>query len=471
MSESAGADYADVRVCDTTYETLKTRNLEIVALHSGDSTGAGLRILKDGGWGFASTQDFSELGLDSLVRRSLDNAIASSSTRRKKITLVEEPTYKDKWCSPFLVDPFAVDIDCKAGVLFEASTIMMRTIGIGLTRGFLSFTKELRVFANSQGSEIEQTFVRSACGIEAIARNDFDQQSRSYPCLSGQMENAGWELVSRWDLVGNAERIASEAVQLLSADSCPQITADGILGSCQMAVQIHETCGHPCELDRALGHEINFAGTSFLSAEHINQLQYGTEIVNLVADACSHGALGGFKYDDEGVAAQQVYLVRNGIFSNFLSSRDITVDAERNRSGGMCRAESWNFQPMIRMTNISLLPGSGSLEQLISNTEYAILMETNKSWSIDDRRKNFQFSTEIAWEIKNGKRHRLLKNASYGGESLEFWNSCDAICGPEEFVEWGLWLCGKGQPNQPMLTGHGSAPARFKNLQIGIARS
>jgi Predicted Zn-dependent proteases and their inactivated homologs len=233
---------------------------------------------------------------------------------------------------------------------------------------------------------------------------------------------------------------------------------------------VHESCGHPSELDRALGQEINFAGASFLTPDNLETLQYGAPIVNLVADATARGALGSFGFDDEGVQAQRVDLVKDGLFKGYLSSRDTANIVGLSRSGGAMRAQTWAFAPIIRMTNISLVPGnSGTLDDLIADTEDGIFFETNKSWSIDQMRFNFQFSTEIAWEIKNGKKVRIFKNPSYSGITPEFWNSCDAICGVDDYVEWGEPNCGKGQPMQYMWTGHGATPARFRNVMVGIA--
>jgi len=282
-------------------------------------------------------------------------------------------------------------------------------------------------------------------------------------------------MVLRWDLPANAERIASEAVALLTAPLCPQGEIDTIIGTSQLGLQIHESMGHPSELDRALGQEINFAGASFLTPEKRGHLQYGSSIVNLVADATASGALGSFGFDDEGVQAQRTMLVADGVFRGYLSSRDTAHLIGLNRSGGAMRAESWNYAPIIRMTNISLVPGSGSgdisLDELISDTGNGLYMETNKSWSIDSMRYNFQFSTELAWEIKDGKLLRILKNPSYSGITPEFWNSCDAIAGRCDYVEWGTPNCGKGQPMQTMWTGHGASPARFRKLKVGMARA
>ena len=273
------------------------------------------------------------------------------------------------------------------------------------------------------------------------------------------------------ELIKNAPRIAEEAVALHSAAHCPETTGTLILGGSQFGLQIHESVGHPIELDRVLGEEANFAGTSFLTLDKLNKLRYGSDIVNVVADArLEHGpGLGSFAYDDEGVPAQCTDIIKNGEFRGYLSNRESRALIGLKRSSGTMRTESWNRLPIIRMTNISLLPGSWKLDDLIADTDDAILMETNRSWSIDDRRYQFQFSTEVGWEIKGGKRGRMLKNPSYSGITTEFWNSCDAICGADEWVLWGTPNCGKGQPMQTMGTGHGASPSRFRNVRIGTA--
>jgi len=272
-------------------------------------------------------------------------------------------------------------------------------------------------------------------------------------------------------LAENAERVGSEAVALHSARQCPAGVMTLILDGSQLALQIHESCGHPTELDRVLGSEINFAGTSFLTTDKLGHFRYGSDIVNLVADATpatSPGGLGTFAYDDEGVPAQNVYLVRNGIFSNYLSSRE-TAHEIGARSTGAMRASSWSNIPLVRMTNVSLLAGNSSLEEMIAATDEGVFMSTNRSWSIDDKRLNFQFGTEIGWLVKHGKIIEMVKNPTYSGTTPRFWGNCTAIAGPKEWTIWGTPNCGKGQPQQVMSTGHGAAPARFDNISIGVA--
>lgn len=470
MALSLGASYADVRVVDQKCQSIATKDLTVAAFNEGRSHGMGIRVLCTGGWGFASTSDLSRAGVEKAISLAVATAKASSTCMQSPITLADEPVHNTSWSSPYLIDPFTVSTEDKLKVLFSAAQIMLAVKGITLAQGSMTFTAENKYFASSEGSRIRQHFIRSSCGIEVYATNDQDQQRRSWPQFNGQHELAGWEMVAKWDLPGNAGRIAEEAVALLSAPQCPQTHTTAIVGASQMGLQIHESCGHPSELDRALGWEVNFAGLSFLTPDQRGSLKYGASIVNLVADATASGALGSFGFDDEGVAAQRVDLVKDGIFAGYLSSRDTAGLIGLSRSGGAMRAESWALVPIIRMTNISLMPGeAGSLEDMISDTAAGIYMETNKSWSIDGRRYNFQFSTEIGYEIKNGKLGRMLKNPSYSGITPEFWGSCDAIGGLENYVNWGVPNCGKGQPCQIMWTGHGASPTRFRNVQVGIA--
>lgn len=470
-AKSFGASYADVRAIEQQSEDIATKDESVSRLNMSSSQGLGIRVLVKGGWGFASTQDQKKAGIEKAVRRAVEVAKASATCVNPPVKLAPEPSFNALWVSPHLIDPFTISIEDKLAILFEASRIMRAVKGVTLSQGYMTFIKERKLFYSSEGSRIEQRFIRSSCGIEAYASNESDRQKRSYPSsFGGQNELAGWEIVEKWDLKAHALRTAEEAVALLSADACPTGTTDLIIGSSQLALQIHESMGHPSELDRALGQELNFAGASFLTPDKLGKLQYGSHIVNLVADATKAGALGSFGFDDEGVQAQKVYLVRDGMFTGYLSSRDTAESIGLSRSGGMMRAESWNFAPIIRMTNISLLPGdAGSLEDIIADTTEGILMETNRSWSIDQLRYNFQFSTEAGWLIKNGRRVKLLKNCSYGGITPIFWNSCVAIGGEQNYTDWGVPNCGKGQPMQTMWTGHGAAPARFRSVDVGMA--
>ena len=295
-------------------------------------------------------------------------------------------------------------------------------------------------------------------------------QTRSFPNSFGRHQIcAGWEAIEAFDLPGNAERMAEEAVALLTADPCPAGTMTVILDATQAAMQVHELCGHPTELDRVLGHEAAYAGTSFLTPDLLGTFRYGSEHVTLTADSTRAPGLGTFGWDDEGVAAQRSVLVDQGVFTGYLSSRE-TAAAIGQLSNGTMRADGWSRLPIIRMTNINLEPGTSSLEEMIATTEHGVFLEMNRSWSIDDRRLNFQFGTQNGWEIVDGKRTRLVRNPIYSGQTPEFWRSCDAVAGPSEWRMYGVVNCGKGQPSQLMHVGHGAAPCRFRNVRVEPAR-
>jgi TldD protein len=332
----------------------------------------------------------------------------------------------------------------------------------------MSFWDERKLFASSEGRRIDQRIVHSGAGLVAYARSDADLQWRSYPnSFGGQYEAAGYELIERLDLAGHAGETAATAAALLTAPQCPAGVSTVILDGSQVSLQIHESCGHPAELDRVLGHEANFAGTSFLTVDQLERLRYGSEVVHLVADATTPRGLGTFGFDDEGVPAQAVDLVRSGRLVGYLTSRE-TAPLLGQASNGTMRAESWAHIPLIRMTNINLEPGTWKRDALIADTDDGILMETNRSWSIDDRRYNFQFGTEVGWEIRRGKRGRLLKNCTYTGVTPEFWNRCDAVCDATDWEIWGTPTCGKGQPTQTMRTAQGASSARFRDVQVGV---
>jgi TldD protein len=471
-AKTRGVTYADVRVLDARYRNLSTKNGQVGTLSESESLGLGVRVIADGAWGFAATDQLTREKIDETAARAVAIARASARVKQKDLALAPEQKIQAVWQTPIEKDPFQVSIDEQMKLLLAADEEMRRVAGLTLAETSMSFTRLEQLFASTLGSEIRQTKVYSGAGIVATSFAENEIQKRSYPnSFGGQHASAGYELVEGLDLVGNARRMAEEAVALHKADQCPQGRRTIILGSSQLGLQIHESIGHPIELDRVLGMEANFAGTSFLSPADVCKLQYGSEIVNVVADArLEHGpGLGTFGYDDEGVPAQCIDIIQAGRFAGFLSSRETAPDIGLARSGGTMRAESWNRIPLIRMTNVSLLPGTWKLDDLIADTDDGIYFETNRSWSIDDKRYNFQFGTEIGWEIKGGKLGRMLKNPSYSGITTEFWNSCDAICSRAHWTLWGTPNCGKGQPMQTMGTGHGAAPARFRNVQVGVA--
>ena len=473
-SKLRGATYADARLMHLRQRDLTSKNGEVGTLAQSESIGIGIRVLANGAWGFASTDKLTRHGVARCAAQAVSIAKASALAKRGDIELVPEAAFVDSWQAPLEKDPFEIPLETQLDLLLNTDAAMRRVKGVSLSETDMQFRRIDSWFASSIGSRIHQRKVISGCGIAATSFRGNEIQKRSYPnSFGGQYALAGYEPIESLELLKQAPRVAEEAVALHSAAQCPQKTGTLLLDGSQLGLQIHESVGHPIELDRVLGQEANFAGTSFLTLDQLNKLKYGSEIVNVVADArLQHGpGLGTFAYDDEGVPAQSTDIIKDGQFRGYLSNRETAKLIGLSRSSGTMRTESWNRLPIIRMTNISLKPGSGSPDELIASTEDGIWMETNRSWSIDDRRYQFQFSTEIGWEIKSGKKVRMLKNPSYSGITTEFWNSCDAICGKEYWNLWGTPNCGKGQPMQTMGTGHGAAPARFRGIKMGTAFS
>ena len=469
-----GATYADARVMDIRQRDLSTKNGEVGSLSESESLGIGIRVIAGGAWGFASTDRLTREGVQACAAHAVEIARASALAKHGEVVLTPEEAFQDTWQNPFVKDPFRIPLERQLALLLAADEQMRGVKGVTLTETSMNFRRIEQLYVSSAGANIHQVKMQSGAGIVATSFANGEIQKRSYPnSFGGQHTLQGYEMVEAMDLAGHARRVGEEAVALHSADQCPEGTRTVILESGQLSLQIHESIGHPIELDRVLGMEANFAGMSFLTIEKLRTLRYGSDIVNVVADArLEHGpGLGTFGYDDEGVPAQCTPIITNGLFTGYLSSRETAPVIGATRSGGTMRAESWNRLPMIRMTNVSLLPGTWNSADLITDTDDGIWMETNRSWSIDDHRYHFQFSTEIAWEIKGGKKVRMLKNPSYSGITTEFWNSCDAICGRDEWTLWGTPNCGKGQPQQVMGTGHGSSPARFHNIHVGAAFS
>src|ERR1700690_2117148 len=471
-AKSRGATYADVRVMDIRYRDISTKNGEVGNLAESESLGIGIRVVASGAWGFAATDRLTREGIDACAAEAVAIAKSSALAKRENVKLAPEKAYVDTWQNPFLKEPFRMPVEGQIDLLLAADKAMRSVKGVTLAEGSMSCRKIDQLFVSSIGSAIHQVKMISGAGIVATAFAGTDIQKRSYPnSFGGQHALQGYELVESLDLVGNAPRLGEEAVALHSAAQCPEGTRTIIMGSSQLGLQIHESVGHPIELDRVLGMEANFAGMSFLTLEKLRKLKYGSDIVNGVADArLEHGpGLGTFAYDDEGVPAQCTPIITNGLFTGYLSNRETAATIGETRSNGTMRTENWNRLPIIRMTNISINPGTWKYEDLIADTDDAILMETNRSWSIDDRRYHFQFSTEIGWGGKGGKRGRMIKNPSYSGIPTEFWNRCDAICSRDHWTLWGTPNCGKGQPMQTMGTGHGASPARFRNIKVGVA--
>ncbi len=467
----AGATYADMRIVARESESLTVKNGALEAAASDRSDGFGVRVLIEGAWGFSASARMEPEEVERVTRQAVAVARASGLARGEPVVLDATVAQTGSYTTPHQEDPFGVSLDEKLRLLFEADATMARVTGLAVREGSIESGRERKTFASSQGARIEQEIVECGAGIEATAVNASESQSRSYPnSAGGQMVTGGFEAVRAMDLAGNAQRIAEEAVALLDAPQCPSGEMTLVVDASQVGLQIHESCGHPIELDRVLGYEASFAGTSFLTLDKLGKLQYGSGKVNIDADATAPGGLGTFGWDDEGVPAQSVPIVSAGRFMNYLTSRE-TAPIVRQNSMGSSRASGWDRIPLIRMTNINLRPGdAGTLDDLIADTREGIFVSTNKSWSIDDRRLNFQFGTQIGWLIHNGRLTQMVRNPTYTGITPQFWGGCDAICGPSAYTLWGIPNCGKGEPIQTGHVGHGAAPARFRGVQVGVGR-
>jgi len=470
-ADRLGASYADIRVVERTSEELTVKNGALEAATSNVSAGFGLRVLVNGAWGFSSSAQLEPAEADRIAGEAVEIARASGLARKGPVELDDTPPVTDSYRTAYGEDPFGVSLDDKLRILMEADAAMARVPGVAIREGNVVAGREIKTFASTAGARIEQEIVEAGGGIEATAVNDSEMQQRSYPnSFGGQSVTGGFEAVRALALADHAQETAELAVALLDAPQCPSGEMDVVLDSTQVALQIHESCGHPTELDRVFGTEASFAGTSFLTTDKLGKLRYGSDLVSIDADATAPGGLGTFGYDDEGVPAQNVPLIESGLLVGYLTSRETAPRIGRG-SMGSARAWTWSHIPLIRMTNINLRPGdAGSLDDLIADTRDSIYMSINKSWSIDDRRLNFQFGDQAGWLIKNGKRTQLVKNPTYTGITPQFWGSLDAICGRDEWTLWGLPNCGKGEPMQIGHVGHGAAPARFRGVKVGVGR-
>jgi TldD protein len=464
--------YAEVRFTNEDVESIRLRaSTRGRADHVGTSRsrGVGIRVLGAKTWGFASTASLDEASIMAAVERAIRLADASSRITAKAAPFPLGEARRGSYATKLAVDPKTITIEEKIATLDGPLRAMLRgDTEVKSAEARMEWRMLEKRLLTTEGTDVTQSFVIGACGMRAVAVSDTgDAETRSYPTWEGcDGFQGGWERIGALDLAGNAERVRDEAIALLRAPRCPSGEYDLILESSQVALQIHESCGHPTELDRALGTEITLAGGSFLQPSMMGSFRYGSDIVTLTADSVAEGGLGTFSWDDEGTPAGTHVLVDRGVFTDWLSSRETAAGIGRASTGTM-RASGWDRTPLIRMTNVSLAPREGSLEDLVADTKRGILMATDKSWSIDDQRLDFHFACEIGWEIENGKRTRMVKNPMYGGSTPAFWGSCDAVCGPEEWRLWGINTCGKGEPMQAIGVGHGAAPARFRRVKVG----
>jgi TldD protein len=464
---TAGADYADARAVTRRSQTVATRNGEVESVSDAESAGIGVRVLVRGAWGFACDPTLDEEGGREAARRAVSFAGASASRLKRKVELVPTPGASGEYRTDARRNPVDVPLEEKIELCLRADDALAAP-GIAVRQVSVRAQCERRALASSEGTDVVQELWESGGGIDALAIADGRAQTRSYPSShGGSSAQAGWEYVEALGLDRHAPRVAAEAQALLRADPCPARTTTVVIDAEQMQLQVHESVGHPTELDRVFGTEAAYAGTSFLGVEDAGRFRYGSELMNVTADPTTPGGLGTFAWDDEGVPARREPVVEAGVLRAFMSSRE-TAALLGSGAGGSMRADGWSRMPLVRMTNLHLEPGEGTLEDLLADVDEGVYLATNKSWSIDDKRLNFQFGTEIAWEIRRGRLGRMLRDATYTGVTPIFWGSLDGVAGRDEWQLHGLTNCGKGQPGQHAHVSHGAAPARFRNVQVGV---
>jgi TldD protein len=463
----AGAEYADARVVVKRDQLVATKNGRVERIADSESEGIGVRVLVGGAWGFACDRRLTADAARDAALRACSFARAAPGVHTRKLVPVEPRT--GTYRTPIERDPFEVPISDKVDLCLRADAGLIGN-DVLVRRAMVRAQREHKLLLTSDGTTVEQELIETGGGIDCAAARDSVFQTRSYPSAHvGSSCQTGWEYVEGLDLVAEAPRVAEQAAALVRADECPSAITTVVLDGDQVALQVHESVGHPTELDRVYGTEAAYAGTSFVKPGDLGSLQYGSELMNITADPTTPNGLGTFAFDDEGVPAAPVPIVEAGVLTGFLTSRETAARIGAG-SGGSMRADSWNRMPLVRMTNLHIEPGEGGLDDLIADVDDGIFMETNRSWSIDDKRLNFQFGTQVAWEIKRGRVGRMLRDATYTGITPEFWGRLDAVAGAESWRLYGLTNCGKGQPGQSAHVSHGASPARFTNVQVGVRR-
>jgi TldD protein len=463
-----GASYADVRLSETQELRLYAVSGRAPDERVEGSLGLGVRVLVDGVWGFASLPLREAADAVVAADLALRNARAAAAGSRERVVLPPRPAQSGRYQTQALIDPFAVPAADRERVVQDALAAALESAGVLRAQAGVNAKRTHRYFASTEGSRQEQHFVESGGMASALAGGEQLVQRRSYPnSFHGNTAAAGWEYVTGLRLPEEAARVGAEAVQLLTAPVAEPGTASIVIGPAQLALQIHESTGHALELDRILGDEANFAGRSFIGPDAAGTLQYGSPAVNVVADATVPGTRGSFAFDDEGTPTRRTMLITEGLVTNFLSSRDSAARIGAD-STAAARSDGWGFLPLCFATNVFLEPASGSLDELLDRMGDGYYLDDNKSWSIDSQRLNFQFGTEVAWEVRRGKRTRLLRDFSYGGITPQFWGSMEATAGPAEFRTFGM-PCGKGEPKEWGFLSHGAAPSLFRNVAIGVA--
>jgi len=464
-AKSRGASYADIRICRYRNQYIFGRDKRIETTADTEDTGFGIRAIVNGAWGFASSYRLEKEEIQRIAALAVDVAKASSRLLKQPVDLVPEPAYQDHWQSPIEKNPFKIPMEKKIDLILKINEEMLKVNGIKVATAFLNFNEIWKYFASTDGSFIEQDLFFSYPNFTAVAVGAGDSQTRS---IQVQPEQKGYEHIESVDWIEKARQAAEEAVQKLRAKQGNAGKKDLVLLPSHLCLTMHESIGHATELDRALGWEADMAGTSFVTLDKLGALKYGSPLMNIVGDKILPNALATVGYDDDGVKARRFYIIKEGMFVGYQTTRELARFVNEKESKGCAYADSWSSFPLQRMPNIWLKPGEKklSLDELIADTKDGLLFDGMGSFSIDHQRYNFQFGGDAIWEIKNGKVGDMVKNVAYQSKTTDFWGSMDAVCSQEHWQNWGVFGCGKGEPMQSARMGHGSAPARFRQVNI-----
>lgn len=465
-AKNNGASYSDFRLSNFRSQNVSTSEQVIQSIRDNENFGFAVRVIIDGTWGFAASSTFSEDEVVRITKIACEIANANKSIQLNKVELAKTPVYNETWKTPIKKNAFEVSIEDKVNFLFNINE-KAKNLGADYCSSFIWAVNEWKYFASSEGSYIKQDLHRlwSAFDITVVDKETGNFESRdSFTAPIGK----GYEYVEEYDYMKDLEEAVEHTRMKQKARSVEPAKRDIILDSNHLWLTIHESCGHPTELDRALGYEANYAGTSFMTPDKLNELQYGSNIINIKGDRTQKDGLATRAFDDDGVKTTEWDIIKNGKFVGYQTTREMARFIGEKSSNGCAYADSWDHFPIQRMPNVSLQPGEKklSLNDLIADTEDAIYIKGSGSWSIDMQRYNFQFTGQEFWEIKNGKIIGMLKDVAYQGNTVDLWNSCDAVCDATEYKLGGSFFCGKGEPGQVSPVSHGSSPARFRKTKI-----
>jgi len=460
---AAGAEYGDIRLQHSVTEHIRGEDRRIASIRDAEDSGFGVRVLYHGAWGFAASSILSLEEVPRIADLAVEIAKGSASIATKKVRLVEEPVHHDRIVTPVRIDPRAVPLEQKTGLLLEAMEVLHGQTGIIRSDAEMWWRRDRKRFQSTEGTVLDFDLLAAHGTIGATALSDGRFATRSFntPHL-----RQGYELIEEARLPQEASRVARQAVEKVKAPAVDAGQYDLILDPEHLSLTMHESCGHPSELDRALGYEANYAGTSFLTPDKRGTFRFGSSHVTLVADNREPETLAATGYDDDGVACQTWDIVRDGIFVGYCTNREVASQIGETRSRGSNRADGWGSVPIVRIANIGLVPGEAPFDQLIADVKRGIYIEGHGSYSIDQRRYNFQFGGDGFWLIENGRRTHMLRDVIYHGITPEFWNRCDGVADRTCRRRYGFITCGKGQPGQSGWMTHAASPARFRKIEV-----